>query len=285
MAGTAMMAELQSIASASVKSDVKAELIHILHADQLARLRNFLKLLPEPVMGTPGFLDVARRAAQGDEALFSWMGFINDTIVTLEKRYNTLADNKDSADEECMQLTEQLRVVELRASAAEKAAAATSAAAATTLQAAELRAEAAERSLATTSAAASTSMRAAELRAEAAERAAAAASAAAAAATSAPTSTPAVATPATTATTAPVTYHQPRGLPHPKPFSGDEKDTTLRTRQFTAWQTGILSRWVTHSGDFPSWNRIRPANSTGSGASPGARTGTSGCALRSPRSA
>jgi hypothetical protein len=41
-------------------------------------------------------------------------------------------------------------------------------------------------------------------------------------------------------------------MPHPTPFTGDEKDTAKRTSQFRTWQTRVMGRWVSRPQEFNS---------------------------------
>ena len=39
-------------------------------------------------------------------------------------------------------------------------------------------------------------------------------------------------------------------MPHPTPFSGDEKDTTKRTQAFRTWRIRIEARWANKQHEF-----------------------------------
>ena len=39
-------------------------------------------------------------------------------------------------------------------------------------------------------------------------------------------------------------------MPHPTPFTGDEKDTAKRANQFRTWQTRVTGRWVSRPSEF-----------------------------------
>ncbi len=192
--------------------DIRTGLIEAIDGQKFPNLWNFFKTLPETIIAHPGVVDIAKHGSQGDMVAANWLGIVDAAIRRLDDRYTRVVDEKDQKEREVADLTQQLSIGTDKYS--------------------QQAIEAQQKTTQVTN----LTIQVANLTHQLANA----------------QGTIQTLQNTTTAHAPAIVAPRTNSIPHPTPFSGDEKDSAKRTQEFNTWKLGIMSRWDSYPGDFPT---------------------------------